>query len=277
MIQDTPTLFGNMYHGQPASYPEMMFPPSPPPTPPSFTHGVAELTAPATYQNNPFRAPISPPPSPEARLGRIIGKTLRLNKIIGSGAYGTVYLAVDIFTNQEFAVKTLNKVNDDGSPKDQRNLAFQRREIELHWAVSAHPNIVRVLNIIDRPDCLYVVLEYCPDSDLFYNIVVQGSFTGKDDLIKQTFLQILEAVDFCHSRRIFHRDLKPENILLTDQGRTVKLADFGLATDLYHSEDFGCGSEFYMSPGKLFEGLHDRPISECLQTLDAALVPFFNN
>lgn len=259
MIQDTPTPFGNMCYGPPTSLPDM-FPPSPPPTPPSFAHGAAESIAPI-YQANPFRAPITPPPSPKDRLDRIIGKTLRLKKIIGSGAYGTVYLAEDICTFQEFAVKTLNKVNDDGSPKDQRNLAFQRREIELHWAVSAHPNVVRVLNIIDCPDCLYVVLEYCPDSDLFYNIVVRGRYNGQDELIKRTFLQILEAVDFCHSRRIFHRDLKPENILVTDNGHTVKLADFGLATDLFHSEDFGCGSEFYMSPGKLFEKMRDRPWS----------------
>jgi serine/threonine protein kinase len=67
-------------------------------------------------------------------------------------------------------------------------------------------------------------------------------------MVKSIFLQILDAVNFCHMIGIYHRDLKPENILVTNGGNTVKLADFGLATTERITSDYGCGSTFYMSP-----------------------------
>ncbi|KAL1857638.1 hypothetical protein VTK73DRAFT_8025 [Phialemonium thermophilum] len=188
------------------------------------------------------------PIAPVERLGRFLTSTLQLNGIIGTGAYGVVYSAIDVKTNTRYAVKCLSKFNADGTPLDQRQVAFQIREIRLHCLASAHPNVVSMLKIIDSPDCTYVILEYCPEGDLFYNITERGQYVGKDDLAKRVFLQILDAVEYCHSLGIYHRDLKPENILVTDHGETVKLADFGLATSSDRSEDYGCGSTFYMSP-----------------------------
>jgi len=160
-----------------------------------------------------------------------------------------VYLAVDVKTGIRYAVKCLSKFNTDGTPLDKRQAAFQAREIRLHYQASVrHPNVVSMLKIVDDPECIYVVLEYCPEGDLFYNITERGEYVGKDYLSKKVFLQILDAVEHCHSLGIYHRDLKPENILVTDNGETVKLADFGLATSSDRSEDYGCGSTFYMSP-----------------------------
>jgi serine/threonine protein kinase len=96
------------------------------------------------------------------------------------------------------------------------------------------------------------VIEFCPEGDLFTNITERGHFVGNDALAKHAFLQILDAVEYCHSLGIYHRDLKPENILVTDGGHTIKLADFGLATSDPYTSDFGCGSTFYMSPGNTF-------------------------
>lgn len=230
------------------------------PTPPLSPVGFGQdCTIPRSGASGPFHLPPSPPPSPpvspryvplapEDRLGSCLAGSLRLDGILGTGAYGVVYSAVDIYTNIRYAVKTLSKFNPDGTPLDQRQMAFQTREIRLHWDASAHPNVVSMLKIIDGPDCIFVVLEYCPEGDLFFNITECGQYVGKDDLAKRVFLQILDAVEYCHSRRIYHRDLKPENILVTAQGETVKLADFGLATSSDRSEDYGCGSTFYMSP-----------------------------
>lgn len=190
------------------------------------------------------------PAAPEERLGRFLAGSLQLQAILGTGAYGVVYLAVDLKTNVQYAVKCLSKYNPDGSPLDRRQVDFQTREIRLHYLASAHRNVVSMLKIIDNADCIYVILEYCPEGDLFMNITERGRYVGKDDLAKDIFLQVLDAVEYCHSLGIYHRDLKPENILVTDQGRTVKLADFGLATSSDRSDDYGCGSTFYMSPGR---------------------------
>ncbi|KAK6070034.1 RAN1-like protein kinase [Seiridium cupressi] len=188
------------------------------------------------------------PVRPEDRLGKFLGDSLQLVGILGTGAYGVVYTAVDIRNGTRYAVKTLSKYNADGSPLDRRQIAFQQRELRLHYLASAHPNVVSMLKIVDDPDCTYVVLEYCPEGDLFYNITECGQYVGKDDLAKSVFLQVLDAVEHCHTLGIYHRDLKPENILVSNQGATVKLADFGLATSSDRSEDYGCGSTFYMSP-----------------------------
>jgi len=181
--------------------------------------------------------------APEDRLGCVLAGRLELVSILGTGAYGVVYQAVDILTNIYYAVKALPKAGLD--PRQRR---FQRREIALHHQAGQHPNVVSLHRILDSPDCTFVVLEYCPEGDLFANITEQGRFVGDDQLAKHAFLQILDAVQYCHSIGIFHRDLKPENILVTNHGQTVKLADFGLATNDSITYDFGCGSTFYMSP-----------------------------
>jgi serine/threonine protein kinase len=204
--------------------------------------------------------PASPTPNgycaPEDRLGQVLAGRLQLTGILGVGAYGVVYTAVDIQTNTPYAVKALNKLG-----LEPRQRKFQQREIQLHHQASAHPNVASLVKIMDAPDCTYVVIEYCPEGDLFSNITEQGKFVGNDAMAKRAFLQILDAVEYCHSIGIYHRDLKPENVLVTDQGMTCKLADFGLATTDHVTSDFGCGSTFYMSPGMLLPDLTHAPES----------------
>ena len=169
---------------------------------------------------------------------------LKLTGVLGVGAYGVVYTAVDITTGTPYAVKALNKVG-----LDARSRRFQQREIQLHYEAGHHGNVVSLVKIMESDDCTYVVLEYCPEGDLFSSITERGLYVGNDLMAKRAFLQILSALEFCHSIGIYHRDLKPENILVSDGGLTLKLADFGLATTEYITNDFGCGSTFYMSPG----------------------------
>ena len=194
----------------------------------------------------------TPPGSPlssaasdqDSRLGKVLQDTIQLVEVLGFGAYGVVYKGVHVRDHRlQFAVKALNKVG-----LEPRQRAFQQREIQLHHRVSEHPNVVSLYETVDTPDCTYVILEYCPGGDLFTRITEQSFYLGQESLIKNAFLQLLDAVSYCHSMGVFHRDLKPENILVAEDGLTLKLADFGLATQDNLSPDFGCGSTFYMSP-----------------------------
>lgn len=182
--------------------------------------------------------------SPDPRIGKVLQGLIQLVEVLGVGAYGVVYRGVHVHDPRlQFAVKALNKVG-----LEPRQRAFQQREIQLHHQVSEHPNVVSMFEIIDTPDCTYVILEFCPGGDLFSRITDQAFYAGQEPLIRNAFLQLLDAVAYCHSIGIYHRDLKPENILVAEDGLTLKLADFGLATQDHLSPDFGCGSTFYMSP-----------------------------
>lgn len=185
---------------------------------------------------------------PEHRAGHYLGGHLELVRVLGVGASGSVHLGLDIYDDTSYAVKALSKVGPTGLPLNDIQKNFQACEISLHSRAQCHPNIVSLREILDDPDCVYIVMEFCPEGDLFASITEKHSYVGNDVLAKRVFLQLLDAVQFCHNIGIYHRDLKPENILVCNQGQNVKLADFGLATTNEFTTDFGCGSAFYMSP-----------------------------
>jgi len=239
-----------------------------------------------SWQSNNFRPPVSQdqepmtenkpqsgtasnysiaPVAPEEKLGLFLTSSLQITDILGVGTSGVVYSAIDLEDEVKYAVKCFSKFNVDGTPLDRRQAAFQTREIRLHYQASAHPNVVSLLKVIDNPDCIYVILEYCPEGDLFFNITERGEYVGKADLCKRVFLQILDAVEHCHSLGIYLRGIKPEAFVVTDGGETLKLASFGLATTQDRSEEFGCGSTFYMSPGTCY--LDDQGATSRLKTL----------
>lgn len=123
------------------------------------------------------------------------------------------------------------------------------KEIQIHEILGVHPNIT---NLVDHfGSCL--VLEYCPRGDLYE--AIQGDFgpsTSQD--IKDVFLQILNALTYCHAKLVYHRDLKPENILIAEDW-LIKVCDWGLATTqqkITNRSEFDIGSERYMAP-ELFD------------------------
>ncbi|KAJ3240923.1 hypothetical protein HDU81_002426 [Chytriomyces hyalinus] len=108
--------------------------------------------------------------------------------------------------------------------------------------------IVKLYEVIETADSLFFVMEYCA-LDLFQAITSRAGFPPH--IVKDLFTQICNAVHYCHENGVFHRDLKPENILLDTSDYSIRLADFGLATDEEWSTNMGCGSLRYMSPENL--------------------------
>ena len=174
---------------------------------------------------------------------RIDGNSLELVEVLGTGGYGVVYRAVDV-NRQSYAVKCVAGTYDASS---RRHLHM--REIALHQLASAHPSVITLHRVVRQRNFTFLIMDYAPEGDLFEQILQEGTYLGRDNLIKHVFLQILDAVQHCHSLGIFHRDLKPENVLCFDHGIRVAITDFGLATTEKKSTEYKTGSVYHMSPG----------------------------
>ena len=181
-------------------------------------------------------------------LGTLIDNgTLELVAELGVGGYGVVYRATDTFSNsrRSYAVKCLT--GEHGQSWARRQLHI--REITLHQIASAHPAIVSLHRVVEDHGHTFIIMDFAPDGDLFTQILHECRYLGDDELIKHVFLQMLDAVEYCHSLGIYHRDLKPENVLCFDYGYRVAITDFGLATTEKSSVEFRTGSVYHMSPG----------------------------
>ena len=155
-----------------------------------------------------------------ARIGRYT-----VDRLIGSGAMGNVFLGRDPDLERAVAVKT---VRTHDLPPEAKQIYLDRFKNEARAAARLHhPSIVAVYDVGDDPDAgPYLVLEYVAGASL--KQVLQGR--GPLDPAAAVALaeQIGRALDVAHAARIIHRDIKPDNLLITPEGR-AKLADFGVA------------------------------------------------
>jgi len=104
-----------------------------------------------------------------------------------------------------------------------------RREIEI-LKICQHPNIIRLEDVFENADYIYIVLEYCDGGDLF-SYLEKRNFSIKEEKAANIIKQLSQAISYLHSYGVIHRDIKPENILMMNDSDNaeVKILDFGLS------------------------------------------------
>jgi len=166
--------------------------------------------------------------------GQLLADRYRLEKRIGKGAMGQVYLASDTkFASRKVAVKTVRQ-DILSSDNLQEGEAIARFEREAQSAASIqHPNTVSVTDFGESGDgVFYLVMEYVEGETLHKLLRREGTLPVKRAV--KLLRQIADGVDAAHEIGILHRDLKPANIFLLQKGKTagdgfIKVGDFGLA------------------------------------------------
>jgi len=174
--------------------------------------------------------------------GQTVGK-YRILSPLGSGGFGSVYLAEDTWIDKKVAIKVPHRQNLD--------FGELLREPRLLASLS-HPNIVTVLTAEKQDDVFFIVMEYVPGDTL--EAVIERDGTLDLGRALDFTCQICNAMDHAHKQGIIHRDLRPGNVLVTDQGM-VKVADFGTSRFLEiaaHGTTV-IGSPPYMAPEQ-FQG-----------------------
>jgi eukaryotic-like serine/threonine-protein kinase len=171
----------------------------------------------------------------------------RLERELGHGGMGTVYLAQDTGFHRKVALKIL-KADLSNDP------AFAQKfleEVEITAAL-AHPNIIRVYTLGEQDGRLYLVMEHLDQPSLEEKMEKLGKIPEREVL--EIGIGIASALQFAHEETgLIHRDIKPGNILF-GRGDIPKLADFGLAAGARTAlgqQDEIWGTPYYVSPERL--------------------------
>ncbi|XP_078118926.1 LOW QUALITY PROTEIN: serine/threonine-protein kinase DCLK2 [Sander vitreus] len=186
--------------------------------------------------------------SPEAVNGNrylpasTILEKYKVGKVIGDGNFAVVKECVERSTGKEFALKIIDKAKCTGKEHLIENEVAVLRKVK-------HPNIIMLIEEVDTPSELYLVMELVKGGDLFDAITSSAKYTERDAGVM--VYNLAGALKYLHSTNIVHRDIKPENLLVfeyPDGTKSLKLGDFGLATVVEGPLYTVCGTPTYVAP-----------------------------
>jgi len=204
---------------------------------------------------------------------------------IGTGKFSVVHLCWRKYQpDKRYALKVIAT-----RPDDNQSISRIYEEIAIMRVLGNHPAIIQLVDMDDSVmNCIRLVLELCEGGEL-YDRIQQKQFYPEHEA-KVLMKNLLDSVNFVHSKGIMHRDLKPENILLASKvsNTDIKISDFGLAKV---SKDYPrrlprshsiCGSDFYLAPEVIKQEEYGREIDIWSVGVVAYVIlsgslPFFHN
>ncbi|NXO22947.1 DCLK2 kinase, partial [Cisticola juncidis] len=166
----------------------------------------------------------------------------KVGKVIGDGNFAVVKECVERSTGKEFALKIIDKAKCCGKEHLIENEVSILRRVK-------HPNIIMLVEEMDTPTELYLVMELVKGGDLFDAITSSTKYTERDG--SAMVYNLASALKYLHGLSIVHRDIKPENLLVceySDGTKSLKLGDFGLATVVEGPLYTVCGTPTYVAP-----------------------------
>ncbi|TYH12035.1 hypothetical protein ES288_A06G034100v1 [Gossypium darwinii] len=205
---------------------------------------------------------------------RKVGK-YEIGRTIGEGTFAKVKFAQNTETGESVAMKVL-----DRSTIIKHKMVDQiKREISIMKLVR-HPYVVRLHEVIASRTKIYIILEFITGGELFDKIVHKGRLSEAE--ARRFFQQLIDGVEYCHSKGVYHRDLKPENLLLDSLGN-LKISDFGLSALPEQGVSLlrtTCGTPNYVAPEVLSHKGYDGAVADVwscgviLYVLMAGYLPF---
>lgn len=186
-------------------------------------------------------------PMEKPMLGRY-----QVEKELGKGAMGIVYLGKDPKIGRQVAIKTM-ALSQEFEPDELQGVKERFfREAETAGRLS-HPNIVQIFDAGEEHDLAYIAMEFIQGHDLTRYVKKGQTPLSVSEAIRFA-AEAAEALDYAHSNGIIHRDIKPANMMLVEASRSIKLMDFGIARIADSSKTktgMVLGTPSYMSPEQL--------------------------
>ena len=186
----------------------------------------------------------------ESAINKPVLGRYEIERELGRGAMGIVYLGRDPKIARQVAIKTLSYNNISGRELDEFKERFFR-EAEAAGRLS-HPNIVTIYDVGEEHDLAFIAMDYVEGLSL-------GAYSDEENLLPvetvyRIVIAVAEALNYAHEKKVVHRDIKPSNIMYETATEKVKVTDFGVARIVDNTRTQTgdiLGSPLYMSPEQL--------------------------